>query len=253
MNTLIGITERGDASLDYSWMPALTNKRVQGVILITKDVNEKFREIVCSLHTAGYPIIVHATCTGWGGYDMEPNVPAYRAQVNNLYKLIAQGFPFKNVVLRVDPIIATTEGIIVARRVLNYARELGLLPGFRVRISLVDEYQHVLQRVHNRGLSLGDHSRTLSEKLKLLGELTGTNPDVIFETCAEPWMKGANVVHQGCVSSTDLELMGIQVPQDALINPQGRNGCLCLNCKTELLSNRHPCTHNCAYCYWKDK
>ena len=252
MSVLIGVTERGDASLDYSWVSALTNKQVQGAILITKNVDERFRDTVCLMEAKGYPIVVHATCTGWGSTPMEPNVPAYKVQINNLYKLIAQGFPFKNVVLRVDPIVATTEGIMLARRVLSYARELGLLPGLRVRISLVDEYRHAVQRVHNRGLSLGDSSRTLSAKLAVLNELTDTNPDVTFETCAEPWLKGANITHKGCVSTTDLELMGLAVPQDVFENPQGRKGCLCLSCKIELLDNRHPCKHNCAYCYWKD-
>lgn len=44
--------------------------------------------------------------------------------------------------------------------------------------------------------------------------------------------------------------MGLPVP-DAGTNPQGRGGCLCLSCKTELLTCRAQCPHGCLYCYWK--
>lgn len=30
-----------------------------------------------------------------------------------------------------------------------------------------------------------------------------------------------------------------------------RPACACLGIKYELLNNKHPCAHKCAYCYWK--
>lgn len=36
-------------------------------------------------------------------------------------------------------------------------------------------------------------------------------------------------------------------------NNQHRFGCLCNSAKKELLTNKKPCGHNCAYCYWRDK
>ena len=41
----IGITERGDAGIDFSWVKQLqTNPAFQGAILITKNCNEQFQK-----------------------------------------------------------------------------------------------------------------------------------------------------------------------------------------------------------------
>lgn len=40
MRMRIGITERGDASIDYSWVDKVSN--IDGAILITKNLTDKF-------------------------------------------------------------------------------------------------------------------------------------------------------------------------------------------------------------------
>ena len=40
---MIGITERGDAAIDYSWIRKLDS--VDGAILITKNVSQMFRNM----------------------------------------------------------------------------------------------------------------------------------------------------------------------------------------------------------------
>lgn len=244
----IGITERGDASLDLSWKRKLD--LVDGVILITKKITPAF---ILEVNSAETPIIVHATCTGWGGSWLEPNVPNYIYQLGGICALIASGFPKENIVLRIDPIIPTAEGIQRAEEVIIKAKELGLLPNIRIRISILDEYPHVRERLKASGHEPFYGGRFQPDKAltNKVGKMLCKH-DAIFETCAENNLfNGINVVHKGCVDKKDLKLMGLATSETS-INPQGRAGCLCLSCKTELLSNKHRCAHGCLYCYWKD-
>lgn len=82
----IGITERGDASIDYSWVQKLDN--VDGAILITKNVTDRFIEAVLQNYNK---VIVHATTTGYGGTILEPNVMPVEKTMNQLEKLIIMG------------------------------------------------------------------------------------------------------------------------------------------------------------------
>lgn len=255
----IGITERGDAALSIPvWESALITKKVDGAILITKSLTANFvKAVIDTYFNITKHIVVHCTCTGMGGTIFEPNVPAYQTQLNQLRVLIDSGFPIEQCVLRIDPIIPNEEGLENVSRVLNYAYEQGLLPKIRVRISVYDEYKHVKERLVNAGLEPiypnGNFSASqkqfdyVAEKLSRWG--------IPFHTCAEPKLRnplGKELfIHPGCISNIDLKAMGL--PEiNAGINPQNRYGCQCLACKTELLSNRHPCAHNCIYCYWRD-
>lgn len=58
----IGITERGDAGLDYTWATKLN--QMDGVILITKNLSDKFIQTVKDCYDSYPNIIVHAGCTG---------------------------------------------------------------------------------------------------------------------------------------------------------------------------------------------
>ncbi|MBD5585172.1 MAG: DUF1848 domain-containing protein [Clostridia bacterium] len=251
----IGITERGDAGIDFSWVDKVPDMNL--TILVTKNLNIKFRDHVMLQHTLGRRLVVHATCTGWGGTFMEPNVPEYQAQLGNLRELIDAGFPKAQCVLRIDPIIPASfdgiDGIDQARKVIAYARELGLLPGMRVRVSVVDEYRHVKDRLKKMGFGTiypNDAKYAKSEQMAKVRDLCLENPDVTFESCAEPYLKARNVTATGCVSEKDLSLFGLTPDTDNL-NPQNRYGCLCLAGKHELLTNKRQCPHKCAYCYWR--
>lgn len=92
-NMLIGITERGDAGVDFSWEYSIRNHEVDAAVLITKFITQKFLEKVLKLHQEGYKIIVHATCTGYGGTELEPNVPDFTSQLTMIKMLLDDGFP----------------------------------------------------------------------------------------------------------------------------------------------------------------
>lgn len=106
LQTYIGITERGDASLDFTWMDKMD--RVAAAILITKNLNDRFIESVLPFKDK---VIVHATVTGMGGTVIEPRVPETEWSHAQVLKLIDAGFPVQQIVLRVDPIIPTSKGL----------------------------------------------------------------------------------------------------------------------------------------------
>ena len=73
---LIGVTERGDASIDTSWKDWVFMQR-RPAILISKDPLKLFTEVTTMIDQYGFcpNIIVHCTITGFGGTKIEPNVP----------------------------------------------------------------------------------------------------------------------------------------------------------------------------------
>lgn len=243
----IGITERGDASLDFRWMEKM--RTVDGAILITKNVSPAFIQAVINQEK---PVIVHATCTGWGGTWLEPGVPDYKTQLNNIRALLTVGFPKSHIVLRIDPIVPTDEGILKVCAVIDEAKKMGLLPGMRVRVSMLDEYPHVRARLLASGHEpfLNGYFQASYYTFSRIDEIL-SEYEIDIETCAEPHLNHSLWFERlGCVSENDLKIMGLPV-EESSINPQNRKGCLCLSCKTELLADRHPCAHGCLYCYWK--
>lgn len=250
----IGITERGDAGIDLSWTGRLDS--VNGAILITKNLMDGFCRAVLDSKDH-HPLIIHAGCTGWGGSALEPRVPRYHDQLGRLSKLITDGFPAKRCVLRIDPIIPTPAGLDAVRHVLNYAANDPNLAHLRVRISVLDEYKHVKERLTAKGYSpfypngAFQASPEQFDAVRRMLEQTHTESGFHFETCAEPALGDSDAIERcGCISAKDLDLMGLPAP-DTGVNPQHRHGCLCLSCKHELLSNRKQCPHGCLYCYWR--
>ena len=262
MGLHIGFTERGDGGLDLSWTRRLNE--VDGVIVVTKNLTHpKTRDAILKA-SEQVPIIVHATTTGMGSSPIEPCVPHPTQQLDALASLIEAGFPVERVVLRVDPIIPTSECVHAAGSVIAGAIQRGILPGARLRISVIDGYPHVSQRFREAGLKpfYEDGRRQPNEEeLRLVaGMLAHYIPKAggVAYACAEPVLSamcadmGINLQAQGCLSVQDLELMGIDPAlAPTRVNGQNRHGCLCLTCKTELLSRRKPCPHGCLFCYWR--
>jgi hypothetical protein len=249
----IGITERGDAGINLAWKNKLVC--VDGAILITKNITDQFIEAVITAYDKNKHLIVHCTCTGLGHTIIEPNVPNYKTQLQQLNKLIERGFPKTNCVLRIDPIFPTPKGLNKVKDVMDKATELNLLPCMRVRISVLDEYRHVKERFRTAGFEpLYDGFTAPAEMMNAVVQ-TLTPFDTVFECCAEPMLTKLNpdkFITTGCVSKTDLNIMGIPLDPNIYLNPQNRNGCACLSCKTELLTERKQCPHKCLYCFWKN-
>lgn len=261
MSLKIGITERGDAGINLTWEDKLN--QVDGAILITKNITEEFSEALLRQHNNGFPIILHATCTGWGNSHFEPNVPTPTEQLTAAYRLLERGFPLKQLVLRIDPIIPTTVGMRRFSEVLQIANEIGIpSKTVRKRVSILDQYPHVKERLKTIGYNplyngyfqaapwtIEGVAKTLDRIYDQWGKYA-----VGFESCAEPMLaeKAHSVTASGCVSAKDIELMGLDINQiPAGVNRQNRSGCLCCTAKQELLTQRGRCANGCIYCYWK--
>ena len=233
----VGITERGDAGVDFSW----EKKLLPANIIISKDLNDKLIE---KLVEHKDKVIFHMTCTGFGSSKLEPNVksPVYTKEQFN--KLINAGFPVNQVVLRIDPIIPVNWGIDVLNNMLQYFSDTGIK---RVRYSFLDLYPHVKERFKQEGVALPYNTFCASDEMiaNALNVIEKYSSIYEFEACAE------NTPHKlGCISNKDLSILGIESDEE----PCGfqRKGCLCIAGKTELLTNKTRCKHKCLYCYWKD-
>lgn len=135
----IGITEAGDAGLDFSWADKLYDIN----IIITKHLTPKNTKLMSLLLENYDKIILHCTCTGYGGTIVEPNVPKPTEVYAGIKELISKGFPVSQIVLRTDPIIPTDKGIKCVTDVWKLFSDLGIK---RCRFSIIDMYPHVKER-----------------------------------------------------------------------------------------------------------
>jgi len=230
----IGITERGDAGLDLSWVDKLDE--VDGAILVTKFPTPPFVKLLEEFQDK---LIAHITITGYGGTKIEPNVPK-SDKVFFQFRKVLDILGSRKTVLRIDPIIPTPHGIDVAYKVFFESLDY---PNHRLRISIMDNYFHVNRRFVDAGLPSFDYRfhAGYERRAKIISHFGDT-----AKICGEPGFPS-----EGCVSYKDLDALGIPHNNDI---PQGgqRRACTCLNIKTELLSNKKRCPYKCLYCYWKD-
>ncbi len=235
--TRVGVTECGDAGLDFSWMR--THMNYDGVILITKHLSHLFIEQAAMANS-----IVHATITGNGGTIYEPNVPS-PAMSKIYFDLLVKTIGPDRVVLRIDPIIPDDKGV---ARAINVYEQIHIKGGkrTRVRISFLDNYQHVKERFKSAGLKPLEYN--FHAPMELRQKIVAYFPDA--EICGEP---GFNC--SGCVSNKDLEILKVKPgveKYDRVSKALQREDCKCLSYKTEMLKNKSRCQHQCLYCYWKD-
>lgn len=250
MNThpIIGITERGDAGVDFSWTEKI-NSTDYSVIITKNTTTARFHEEAIRHKDK---MLLHATITGWGTSPMEPNVPAPLDSIESVVNLIKEGFPSEQVVWRIDPIIPTVlNGIEKAEQVFDLIEAFQPLHNvLRIRTSVFDAYPHSIRRIETAGYTLSSTAFTADNTsfAKINNMIACWKAKgYSIEACAEPRL---NATHIGCVNQKDANLFGLDLSNFAL-NGQNRRGCLCSTAKTELLSHRQQCPHKCAYCYWK--
>lgn len=251
----VGVTERGDAGLDFSWINKLN--KVEFAIIISKCLNDNLIEELINNKNR---IIFHHTVTGYGSSILEPNVPSSDIALNQTKKLIANGFPENQIVLRVDPIVPTKLGIQKAINTINLFMSNTNIK--RVRYSFIDLYPHVKERLIKANINLPFNSFSapkymMNEALTALEYYKEPDYDddgqpycskrheIQLESCAE------NTEDKiGCISNKDREILGLDIP--LIVGGYQRKGCLCAGNKLELLSNKKRCSNDCLYCYWKD-
>ncbi len=245
----IGITERGDAGINFEWVSKIDDTDYS--VIITKNTTtERFHEEAIKHKNK---MLLHATITGWGNTPMEPNVPSTNASVASVCKLIEEGFPAEQIVWRIDPIIDATGiyGLKRAHRVFETIHINEHLHNVkRIRTSVMDGYAHAINRMNNIGVKRNYSTFTAPENtFQKINEMLNIwkKAGYTIEACAEPKL---NAEHIGCVNNKDAKIFGLEI-NTKQVNGQNRYGCLCSTAKTELLTKREQCPHQCAYCYWK--
>ena len=227
--TTIGITERGDAALDFGWSPWVEQGRP--AILISKDPMRLHERLTKHIVNPMPNIIVHATITGYGGTPLEPNVPRPEMALKGYEKLIAL-LGTKRVVLRVDPVVPSDLGLLLAAEMVHQAEG-------RVRISFIDSYDHVRGKMAAAHMSLGWETFHAPFDIRKKAWENLGKPEI----CGEPGFECT-----GCVSKVDCETLGVSPGE---VGDAQRSYCSCLTNKKELLKNKSQCAHGCLYCYWR--
>lgn len=241
---VIGTTETGDAGLDLSWTGKLG--KVDAALLITKRLTDDFLQAVMQCREK---VMVHATCTGYGGTILEPRVPDVAWQLSQVRKLLAAGFPAEQLTVRIDPIIPTARGLQRAQAVVDGVCDCVS----RFRISVLDMYPHVRKRFVDAGLPLpyGNRFSASDAQFALVDAwLACQRGKGKFSCCAEPKLQ--NCTHEGCVSEGEIRRLGLKLDR-AYGKGFQRKTCTCLGCKRQMLSGKGRCAHGCLYCYWKDE
>lgn len=257
---MFGITENGDASMNYDWETNMLE--MDGSILITKKLTPTFKnKVIEYIHR---PFIIHVSCTGYGGTKLEPNLDKYQHTIDEIHNLIHYaGFPAERIVLRIDPIIPTERGIDLFEEVVRYAQEK--VPEVnRIRVSVIDMYPHVRERFKKAGMwcPYGDNGFQASDEMfrkvnQKIEFLKSEFPALTFESCCETKLPATTAT--GCVSAKDYEILGLTPPDDS--KKGQRKNCLCVGTKKDLLKFKYNETgynhcYGCLYCYWqteKDK
>lgn len=241
-----GITERGDIAFDDGWIKKLETNEVQAAVLISKGLPTK--PGAEAMRKMKDKIIFHATTTGYGGTVVEPNVLPYEKRLENLKGFCeAYSFPANHIVIRVDPIIPTPKGLALAQKVISKAQKLGFK---RFRFSFIDIYRHVAKRFTDKGLPVppGINQADPKEIAKFYAFLKKKQTEgLTFESCAE-----SDEFQAGCISQKDFKLCGLNTNELNIPQKRQRQACLCCGNKTELLTRKQRCPHQCLYCYWID-
>ena len=127
---------------------------------------------------------------------------------------------------------------------------------------MIDMYPHVRDRFIEAGLPIPydgkfspgrkeiDAVNDMLSVVKSYWQEACNDPnELLIEACAEPSLTEAKQC--GCISSYDLELLGLD--PDTAEDGVGyqRKDCMCYAGKVELLTAKQQCPHKCLYCFWR--
>ena len=242
LNQCVGITETGDP---FSNLEIFDNL-YRANIIVTKRLTTK---LIDKLIENKNKCILHLTCTGMGGSKLEPMVPTKEETFNKFNELIEKGFPVKQVVLRIDPIIPTNKGILTALEVIRLFKNSGIT---RLRYSSFDMYKHVSERFKEENIPLP--YKTFHAELKTRKYLEDILNTVTFvlnmslEACGEPGLSTTS----GCISQKDIDILGLTDIIKLEGNADQRDACLCPSNKRQLIKGKgQQCNNKCIYCFWR--
>lgn len=253
-----GTTETFDPCFDFSWVKNLKKAN----IIITKRLTHEFIGYLTQPEVQKC-CILHLTDTGLGGSILEPLVPDSLSKRKMLDILISKGFPIKQVVLRLSPIIPTHKGLETMYSVFDTYKDSGIS---RIRFSTLNMYPHVKDRFRALGIKLPYNSYSCPQDMRDdMMNLISMYFDIdlggqwVEDKCAEIDLTARTIERLGCISQKDLDILGVQMKLTG--KGKQRNSCLCPNNKRQIIDIKKDksgkpifgrCDHSCLYCYWKD-
>lgn len=246
----IGITE----TFDPCFVPDWEVKLLEANIIISKELSD---EMIEKLLIVKDRVIFHHTVTGQGNKILEPNVQSPKKEFEQFKKLIERGFPISHYVLRVDPIMPFNDNILnntinVFRLWESYLKEHNLR--IRCRISMIDMYDHVRQRIQDATtIDIPWNTFTAPKEYfkKVENELVKFKDVFVFESCAEQGFSTNLVTQIGCASYADLAILNVDISEYGQPENKQRGDCMCLAKKQILRVKPSRCGHKCLYCFWK--
>jgi DNA repair photolyase len=240
----IGITETSDPCFHLDVFDNLYDAK----IIITQNLTPKLIE---KLVENKEKCILHMTVTGMGGSKIEPFVPEPIKMLDAVNKLVYSGFPVKQIVLRVDPIVPTEKGIETALNTMLLFQNVGIT---RLRVSFLDMYKHTKERFTNNHINLPYETFHANENIRKeafnkiyeYGIKLGYD---IIQTCGEPGFESTP-----CISQMDIDILGLTQKIILAGKKEQRTHCSCPANKRQLSTwekSKIKCKHNCLYCYMK--
>jgi DNA repair photolyase len=161
------------------------------------------------------------------------------------------GFNEEHVVLRLDPILPNKVGLKIAESVLSKFNDTGIK---RVRLSSLDMYNHVKERIKSMGFNPPYESfhapKEMTDNLDSL--LSRYSNRYEFESCAEIGRLSIPKT-VGCVSQRDIDIIKPEFDVSLVGSSRQRTSCLCPSNKVQIIRTKPRRCHNkCIYCYWRD-
>lgn len=245
-----GTTEISDPSFHLE----IFDNLYDGNLIITKRLTPKLIE---NLIENKDKIILHCTITGMGGTKIEPLVPTKEVMYQHVLELINKGFPVKQIVLRVDPIVPSEKGIQTALSVIWLFKDTGIE---RIRFSFLDMYKHVKDRFKKNNIPIPYETFHADEEkrnnaVNTIIKIAEENGFKSIECCGEPTTKMfPNLMYCPCLSQKDVDILGLTDKINLVGNKEARKNCGCPKNKTELIKDKpKQCNNGCLYCFWKSE
>jgi hypothetical protein len=127
----ISYWKSGDpCNVNFAWVPQLTEINV----ILTKRLSDDFVEF-CIREQAR--IYLHVNITGMGKTTLEPNIPSVKETFFQLAKLIRGGFPAKQVLVFVNPVLSNDNGLRALELLLRVFTEFKILRLRNLRVQLL--------------------------------------------------------------------------------------------------------------------
>lgn len=131
---IVSYYKSGDPTANYGWVSKLTDIN----IIRTKKLTDEFINVCL---TNKDKIFLHVEISGMGKTLFEPNIPSVKSTFDSLAKLINSGFPQKQILVVVSPILQNENGLKALKLLLRVFTEFKPLRLRFIRFSLLQYRQ----------------------------------------------------------------------------------------------------------------